>query len=78
LEIVTILAVAFRVFCVVTLEIYLQMKRWKIMDLGKSFADKQWQTNTTDGISTELPYWTGSALLRPAECQSFHTVRAGS
>jgi unsaturated rhamnogalacturonyl hydrolase len=49
--------VDFRVFGAVPLEIYLQTKELKFLDLGLSFADKQWETVTPDGISTEARYW---------------------
>jgi len=49
--------VDFRVFGIVPLEIYVQTKDENLLELGKSFADKQWQTNTEDGITTEARYW---------------------
>jgi unsaturated rhamnogalacturonyl hydrolase len=49
--------VDFRVFGAVPLEIYLQTKEPKFLELGMSFADRQWETVTPDGISTEARYW---------------------
>jgi len=49
--------VDFRVFGVVPLEIYMQTKDQKYLELGKSFADKQWENPTEDGITTEARYW---------------------
>ena len=49
--------VDFRVFGVVPLEIYMQTKDKKYLELGKSFADKQWENPTEDGITTEARYW---------------------
>jgi len=49
--------VDFRVFGAVPLEIYLQTKDPKYLDLGLRFADGQWQAATPDGISTEARYW---------------------
>lgn len=49
--------VDFRVFGAVPLEIYLQTQEPKYLDLGRSFADKQWEHVTPDGISTEARYW---------------------
>lgn len=49
--------VDFRVFGAVPLEIYLQTKEPKFLDLGRSFADRQWESTTPDGISTEARYW---------------------
>jgi unsaturated rhamnogalacturonyl hydrolase len=49
--------VDYRVFGAVPLEIYLQTKDPRFLQLGRSFADKQWETTTTDGITTEARYW---------------------
>jgi unsaturated rhamnogalacturonyl hydrolase len=49
--------VDYRVFGAVPLEIYLQTKDPKFLELGKSFADKQWETTTPDGITSEARYW---------------------
>jgi len=49
--------VDYRVFGAVPLEIYLQTKDPKFLELGRSFADKQWETTTPDGITTEARYW---------------------
>ena len=49
--------VDFRVFGALPLQIYLQTKDPTFLDLGKSFADRQWETVTPDGITTEARYW---------------------
>jgi unsaturated rhamnogalacturonyl hydrolase len=49
--------VDYRVFGAVPLEIYLQTKRPRFLELGRSFADKQWETTTPDGITAEARYW---------------------
>src|SRR2546423_4772037 len=49
--------VDYRVFGVVPLEIYLQTKQQKYLDLGQSLADKQWEKTTPDGITSEARYW---------------------
>jgi unsaturated rhamnogalacturonyl hydrolase len=49
--------VDYRVFGAVPLEIYLQTKQAGFLELGRSFADKQWETTTPDGITTEARYW---------------------
>jgi rhamnogalacturonyl hydrolase YesR len=49
--------VDYRVFGSVPLEIYLQTGDRRFLDLGLSFADKQWETTTPDGITTEARYW---------------------
>jgi rhamnogalacturonyl hydrolase YesR len=49
--------VDFRVFGVVPLEVYIQTKERKYLDLGRSFADRQWTDPTADGITREARYW---------------------
>jgi unsaturated rhamnogalacturonyl hydrolase len=49
--------VDFRVFGVVPLEIYIQTKEQKYLDLGKGLADRQWDDPTPDGITREARYW---------------------
>src|SRR5215213_892870 len=49
--------VDYRVFGVVPLELYIQTKDSKYLTLGQSFADKQWEKTTDDGITAEARYW---------------------
>src|SRR6202162_1124762 len=53
--------VDFTVFGTVPLEIYLQTqthtKDPKYLDLGKSFADRQWENPTADGLTRETRFW---------------------
>ena len=49
--------VDYRVFGIVPIQIYLETKNVKYLDAGKSFADKQWEKTTDDGISAEARYW---------------------
>jgi rhamnogalacturonyl hydrolase YesR len=58
--------VDFRVFGIVPLEIYLQTKDEKFLELGKGFADSQWATNTADGITAEARYWIDDMYMIPA------------
>jgi rhamnogalacturonyl hydrolase YesR len=46
-----------RVFGVVPLEIYMLTKEPKYLELGKSYADRQWERTTPDGITREARYW---------------------
>jgi unsaturated rhamnogalacturonyl hydrolase len=55
--------VDFRVFGAVPLEIYIQTKDPKFLDLGRSFADKQWEKTTDDGITTEARYWIDDMFM---------------
>jgi unsaturated rhamnogalacturonyl hydrolase len=58
--------VDYRIFGVVPLEIYMQTKDRKYLDLGKSFADKQWDKTTPDGITAEARYWIDDMYMLPA------------
>lgn len=49
--------VDYRVIGVVPLEIYMQTNDRKYLTLGQSFADKQWEKTTDDGITAEARYW---------------------
>jgi rhamnogalacturonyl hydrolase YesR len=55
--------VDYRVFGAVPLEIYLQTKDARFLDLGRSFADRQWATTTPDGITTEARYWIDDMFM---------------
>jgi rhamnogalacturonyl hydrolase YesR len=41
----------------VPLEIYLQDKQPKYLDLGKKFADQQWSQPNTEGLTNETRFW---------------------
>jgi len=45
------------VFSAVPLEIYIQTKEQKYLDLGKTMADKQWENPTPDGLSPQTRFW---------------------
>ena len=49
--------VDYRVIGVVPLEIFIQTKDAKYLTFGQSFADKQWEKTTDDGITAEARYW---------------------
>jgi unsaturated rhamnogalacturonyl hydrolase len=55
--------VDFRVFGVVPLEAYIQTKVQKYLDLGKGFADRQWDETTPDGITKEARYWIDDMFM---------------
>jgi len=58
--------VDYRVFGVVPLEIYTITKDKKYLELGKSFADKQWENPSADGITSEARYWIDDMYMIPA------------
>ena len=49
--------VDFSVFGAVPLEIYIETKDPKYLELGKSFADAQWQSPMSDGLTPETRFW---------------------
>ena len=55
--------VDYRVFGIVPLQIYMETKNKKYLDLGKSFADRQWEKTTPDGISAEARYWVDDMYM---------------
>jgi rhamnogalacturonyl hydrolase YesR len=67
--------VDFRVFGTVPLEIYLQTKDQRFLDLGLSFADRQWETTTPDGITAEARYWIDDMFMITAvQTQAFRAT----
>jgi rhamnogalacturonyl hydrolase YesR len=45
------------VFGAVPLEIYIQTKEQKYLDMGKVMADKQWENPTPDGLTPQTRFW---------------------
>jgi unsaturated rhamnogalacturonyl hydrolase len=45
------------VFGVVPLEIYIETKQQKYLDVGKSLADTQWEDPQPDGLTKQTRYW---------------------
>jgi unsaturated rhamnogalacturonyl hydrolase len=45
------------VFGVVPLELYIETKEKKYLDLGKDSADRQWENPTPDGLTPQTRYW---------------------
>jgi unsaturated rhamnogalacturonyl hydrolase len=64
-----------RVFGIVPLEIYLQTKEPKYLDLGKGLADKQWEKTTPDGITAEARYWIDDMyMITAVEVQAYRAT----
>lgn len=55
--------VDYRVFGIVPIQIYIETKNKKYLDFGQSFADKQWEKTTPDGISAEARYWVDDMYM---------------
>lgn len=67
--------VDFRVFGTLPLEIYLQKKDRRFLDLGQGLADKQWDHPTPDGITAEARYWIDDMFMITAvQVQAYRTT----
>jgi rhamnogalacturonyl hydrolase YesR len=67
--------VDYRVFGIVPLELYLLTKDAKYRDLGVSFADRQWEKTTPDGITAEARYWIDDMYMITAlEVQTYRST----
>jgi unsaturated rhamnogalacturonyl hydrolase len=71
--------VDFTVFGTVPLEIYLQtqthIKDSKYLDLGKSFADRQWENPTPDGLTRETRFWIDDMyMITTVQVQAFRAT----
>jgi unsaturated rhamnogalacturonyl hydrolase len=49
--------VDYRVFGTVPLELYMETKDRRYLEIGQDLADKQWEKTTPDGITAEARYW---------------------
>jgi unsaturated rhamnogalacturonyl hydrolase len=68
--------VDFRVFGAVPLEIYMQTRATKYLDLGKVLADKQWDKTTPDGITAEARYWIDDMyMITAVQVQAYRATR---
>jgi len=74
--------VDFTVFGTVPLEIYLEThtlethtKDPKYLDLGKSFADRQWENPTADGLTSETRFWIDDMyMITTVQVQAFRAT----
>jgi rhamnogalacturonyl hydrolase YesR len=67
--------VDYHIFGAVPLEIYMQTKDPKYLNLGIGFADRQWAKTTPDGITAEARYWSDDMYMLPLiEVQAFRAT----
>jgi len=67
--------VDFTVFGTVPLEIYLHTKDPKYLDLGKSFADRQWENPAPDGLTRESRFWIDDMyMITTVQVQAFRAT----
>lgn len=65
-----------RVFGGVPLQLYLQTKDRKFLEIGKGFADKQWEKTTPDGITAEARYWIDDMyMITFLQVQAYRATR---
>jgi unsaturated rhamnogalacturonyl hydrolase len=67
--------VDFTVFGTVPLEIYQQTKDPKYLELGRSFADRQWENPMPDGLTRETRFWIDDMyMITMVQVQAFRTT----
>lgn len=68
--------VDYRVFGVVPLEIYIETKDKKYLQLGQGLADKQWENPTPDGITSEARYWIDDMyMITAVQVQAYRATK---
>ncbi len=67
--------VDYRVLGAVPLEIFLQTKDKRCLELGLELADAQWEKTTPDGITAEARYWIDDMYMIPlVQAQAFRAT----
>ncbi len=67
--------VDFSVFGTVPLEIYIQTKEQRYLDLGKGIADRQWSDPRPDGLTSETRMWIDDMFMITAvQVQAFRAT----
>jgi unsaturated rhamnogalacturonyl hydrolase len=60
------------VFGAVPLEIYIETRQQKYLDLGKTMADQQWTNPAMDGLSSQTRYWIDDMyMITQVEMQAY-------
>ena len=63
------------VFGIVPLQIYIETKEQKYLDLGKSIADKQWENPQPDGLTSQTRYWIDDMyMITMVQLQAFRAT----
>lgn len=55
--------VDYRVIGIVPLEIYIQTKDSRCLEMGQALADAQWENPTADGLTQEARYWVDDIYM---------------
>jgi unsaturated rhamnogalacturonyl hydrolase len=63
------------VFAAVPLELYIQSKEEKYLDLGKSMADQQWENPTAEGLTPQTRFWIDDMyMITIAQVEAYRAV----
>jgi rhamnogalacturonyl hydrolase YesR len=63
------------VFAAVPLEIYIEAKDSKYLDLGKSLVDRQWQDPGPDGLTNQTRFWIDDMyMITAAQVQAYRAT----
>jgi rhamnogalacturonyl hydrolase YesR len=63
------------VFAAVPLEIYIESKDRKYLELGASFADRQWQNPGPDGLTDQTRFWIDDMyMITAAQVQAYRAT----
>ena len=67
--------VDYSVFGAVPLEIYIETKEQKYLDMGKAIADRQWSDPTPDGLTSETRFWIDDMyMITAVQVQAFRAT----
>jgi len=67
--------VDFSIFGAVPMQIYIENKDTKYLDLGKWFADRQWENPRADGLSAETRFWIDDMYMETlVQVQAFRAT----
>ena len=67
--------VDFSVFGAVPLEIAIETKEQKYLDMGKAIADRQWSDPTPDGLTSETRFWIDDMyMITAVEVQAYRAT----
>jgi unsaturated rhamnogalacturonyl hydrolase len=65
------------IFGIVPLEIYIQTNDHNYLDLGKSFADKQWEDPLPDGVTKQTRLWIDDMyMITMVQLQTYRATHA--
>ena len=63
------------IFGAVPLEIYIQTKEQKYLDVGKDLADKQWEDPTPEGLTKQTRFWIDDMyMITTVEVQAYRAT----